>query len=288
MLKSKLKVPFSIMRYKELDILGSANDSKLDYFSDIDTQEFIQTSKTYRQILEFFQDKYTKAIKDKNIWVTDFKAGHYAGRPLKWSYVQLMNGYQWIDDKRFSFIGTLTQQSIIKMDIIVILDGEFIELSTNYTFNFTGKNQTFPCKDNIADSLLYDYRILKKTNFYKSLKRLYAYYKFIDDKDSQKVLLKIFNSKLGFLNKQLNSLKTIVLLIDNKYRPKKEDIITAISKINVNLQKYNYNVDLDNIESKSVVKIKQYLNDVIIILSEILDDDVNTFIKKSNISYVLK
>jgi hypothetical protein len=289
-MEQSIKSTLKLMKYNSIDIIGSSSDTELKYFSDIDTEEFIKTKKTYEQILKFFQNKYTEAIKTPNIWVTDFKAGYYSGQPIKWSYEQIMKGERWIDDRRIKFVDTLVQQSIIKMDIVLILNDEFIELSTNYYFDFSNRNKTFDKidKKNSEQKLLYDYRKLKETNFYKSLKRLYSYYGMIDDKDSQKILLKIFNSKLGFLNKQLNSLKTLVLLIENRYKPKKKDIIDAVLKINNKLEKYKYNVNLDNLESKSLVGVKDLINEAVEELSEVLDVDVNNFIKKSNLSHVLK
>ena len=282
-----LKEVILLMKMNEIDIIGSYSDTNLKYFSDIDLEEFVKTKRTYSQILKLFQYKYTKALSNPNMWVTDFKSGFYNGKPIKWSYDELMDGYKYIDSIRIPFIDTLTQISIIKFDLVILLDDIYVEITTNYYFDFTNKNKTYR-EQNREQKLLYDYKLLKEDNFYKALKRLYSYYKLTGNKEYQKILLKIFNSKFGFLNKQISGLKTIELLLQNDKKPKKKDIINAIYSINDNLKQYKYDSStLTNLDNQSLKKIENKVNDTIGELSSNLDGYIYNFINKSNISSIL-
>ena len=51
-----------LLKFEAVDIIGSYSDVNLKYFSDVDSQEFLDTSKTYQEILEAFQDKIRKGF----------------------------------------------------------------------------------------------------------------------------------------------------------------------------------------------------------------------------------
>lgn len=270
--KKEYQKVFDVLEYNEVDIIGSANDTNLKYFADIDTQEFIKTKKTYSEILSFFQEKYTNLIEMKNVYVTDFKAGFYSGKPLKWNYTDLMNGYKTITEHiHIDFEEALTQKSIIKIDIIIDLNEQLIEMSTNYYFDFKGRNTTTPIGiDNPIKKLLYDYKEQKNVNFYRALKRLYSYYQFIDDEPNQNKLLKIFNSGIGYINKQLSGLKTIQLLVKNDNKPKKDRLMKEVKKIVNNFTSVGIHIDITD----------KYFNSKLNKAIEFLSDKLNTIITK--------
>jgi hypothetical protein len=237
-----LKEIFNIVKFVHVDIIGSKADTDLRYFSDIDLQEFVKTDKSYDQILKFFQQKFKQVRQTPNLYITDMKAGYYSGRPLKWRYEDIMNGYKYFDnDLKITFHEALTQDSIIKLDLVAFLDDEYIEVTTNYYFDFEDRQKTFRdlSDEDVKRKLLYDSRILKaESDIYKSLKRLYSYYELSGNKKGKQKLIKLFNSPVGHLNKLVNSLKTISLLINNEKKPIKSDIIKAIYKIKSNLKPY--------------------------------------------------
>jgi hypothetical protein len=277
----KLSNVYEIVKFNHVDVIGSKSDTDLKYFSDIDLEEFVKTKKTYSQVLKFFQDKFKEIRSSQDMYITDFKAGHYAGRALKWSYNDIQRGFKRFDnDLKITFESVLTQDSVIKLDLVVLLEDRYIEITTNYYFNFGNGKQTYSqlSTDDIKNKLLYNERELKATDYYKSLKRLYSYYSLTGNKKGQSELKELFNSDIGYLNKQLNSLKTISLLINNEKKPVKEKIVKAIYEINSHLTKYKLN--LKKLDDKSFEEIDDVINKVIDVMSDIVDNETNKFIFK--------
>ena len=277
-----LKEIFDIVKFVHVDIIGSKADTQLKYFSDIDLEEFVKTDKTHDQILKYFQHKFKEVRKTPNLYITDMKSGFYSGKPIKWTYEDIMNGYKYFDnDLKITFQETLTQDSIIKLDLIAFLDGEYIEITTNYYFDFKNKGKTFKelSDDEIKRKLLYDARLLKaESNVYKSLKRLYSYYQIVNNKKGQEKLIKLFNSPVGHLNKLVNSLKTISLLINNEKKPNKSAIIRAIDKIKNHLKPYSNTPLLDDLDNLSFDKIDSRVNQTIDKLSEVVSKETDKYI----------
>jgi len=281
-----LKNIFNIVKFSHVDIIGSKADTDLKYFSDIDTQEFVKTKKTYTDILQFFQKMFKRIREEPEVYITDMKSGFYGGRPLKWNYNEIMQGFKYFEnDLKITFQETLTQDSIIKLDLVAYINGEYIEVTTNYYITFTDKNKTFtdPTKDEIKQKLLYDSRVLKsENNVYKSLKRLYSYYDLVDNDSGKKKLIKLFNSPVGYLNKLVNSLKTISLLINNEKKPTKKHIIDAIYKIKNNLKDHHDAPLLDNLNNLSFSQIDDRVNKTITQLSNIVSTETDKYISSLN------
>lgn len=277
-----LKNIFNIVKFSNVEVIGSKANTDLKYFSDIDTREFVKTDKTYTDILQFFQDIFTEVNETPNVYITDMKAGFYSGKPLKWSYNEIMQGYKQFDNKlKITFENALTQDSVIKLDLVAFLDGEYIEVTTNYYFDFEDRNKTFRklSRDEIKRKLLYDSRILKSEgNTYKSLKRLYSYYRLTDNKKGKKKLIELFNSPVGHLNKLVSSLKTISLLINNDKKPVKSDIVKAIYKIRNNLKPYSDAILLSNLDNLTFNKIDSRVNETIKQLSSAITEETDKYI----------
>jgi hypothetical protein len=277
-----LKDIFNIVKFSHIEVIGSKADTDLRYFSDIDLQEFVKTDKTHTDILKFFQDIFVEVNETPNVYITDMKAGFYSGKPLKWSYNEIMQGFKRFDNKlKITFQSALTQDSVIKLDLVAFLDGEYIEITTNYYFDFEDRNKTFRelSEEELKKKLLYDARILKsESNIYKSLKRLYSYYELVGNKKGKKELLKLFNSPVGHLNKLDNSLKTISLLINNDKKPVKSDIVKAIYKIRDNLKPYTDAPLLNNLDNLTFDKIDSRVNKTIKQLSDVVTKETDKYI----------
>ena len=56
-------------------LIGSASDNRIKYTSDVDLEEYNSVKGSLEDILKSFQDKFKKAYKSNNIWITDFKLG---------------------------------------------------------------------------------------------------------------------------------------------------------------------------------------------------------------------
>jgi hypothetical protein len=107
---------------------------------------------------------------------------------------------------------------------------------------------------------------------------LYNYYKLIDNKKGQEQLIKLFNSPVGYLNKQLSNLKTISLLINNEKKPSKEDIIKAIYKIRDEIKPYKNILYLNRLHHLTLKKIDNRINETIKDLSDIINEETDKYI----------
>ena len=231
----------NILKFKNVEILGSASDLDLKYFSDIDLQEKIVTNNSPKNLVDWFQKKIKELHNIPNVYFQELKAGFYRHIPLKWNYKQVEQGYQFKDGLKITLESIFILNSIIKIDFIVYQGGEFLEVSINYYFEFSNTgNKTYDTevtKQEIGRILLFEYQKLKSKDFYKSLKRLYSYYKLINDKTAVNDMRKVFNSKLGFLNKQLSNMKTIKELIDWGFidEETRKRVIKTLSNIEYNI-----------------------------------------------------
>ena len=125
-------------------------------------------------------------------------------------------------------------------------------------------------KEDIKTSILNDlYSYGKDAKYFKALKRLYSYAKLINAKKLQNDLISIFNSSLGEDYKTMSDLNTLLMLLEQKFKPiNKEIILTHLKmmKINTNNKKLkpslNYMIDTinKNINEKLVPIIKSNKN----------------------------
>jgi hypothetical protein len=234
-----------ILSINEYKLIGTGGDDKIIYKSDIDAQEKVNLSSrdedTYNYILKFFQNIFNENYKNKNVFITDFKCGIQAGNiPIRWNIKDINNGYKIIEDRKIEFITTLQQQSIIKIDIILLdTDKLYHDISYNYYFLF--KNfSTNPRVNTFAEikaGLLNDSIELKAENKnFKAMKRLYSYYKLNGENEKQLILLAIFNSRVGKFNSLINQLQIIVDVLTNNFRkPNIEDIIYNLKYVEDNI-----------------------------------------------------
>ena len=113
------------------------------------------------------------------------------------------------------------------------------------------------------------------------------YYKLKDDKPNQKILIDIFNSKLGHINKIRHNLNTLILLTDTNKLSKKI-FIDSINRLSEELDQYkNYNHKLDNLDNLTFDEIKDRLQSTVDDMLVQLESDTDDYIKKHNLSHIL-
>ena len=303
---SNIDKTIQVLKFQEIEVIGSASDVHLKYFSDIDSQTFLETPLSKSAILHSFQKKVKTIMDSPNMYFVELKAGiNNNSVPLKWNYKEVQDGYKYIDGRRITFQSVLAQHSIIKIDTIVKVYNQFIEISANYYISFIPSGDTTFNKstlDEVKDNLLWDYTNLKRVDFYKALKRLYSYYKLVartpNDPDRKKalasidVLRRIFNSKLGFLNKQLSNLKTINILLKTAYQTtpgvpalKLNDVVSALIELNDNLKKNGLPLlnDPSLYPKNDKEGLSRILTDEISTLALKLDHVTNNFLSYSSL-----
>jgi len=267
------------------ELIGSASkDNKMLYSADIDLQETIKSKKDdvdlQEKILKLFQNKFKKAKKSKNLFITDFKAGvsPINNLPLKWSYDDIMNGYKLLDNNiKFQFVNVFNQKSTIKLDLVLENDNKFIEFSENYYFDLKN-NKSYQQKTNeeIITSLKGDIRYYNhtKNNKLKALKRLYSLFKLTNNKNTEIIKTFLNLKMIGSKYKLKSDLEVILLMIEQNFKKVKINKIIEILK-KMNYHKLSNYKTLKTIKNKIDIEIKK--------INNYLNEKTNNFIFKNNL-----
>lgn len=297
---NNLKKPFNLLQlYENQEIIGTAADKEINIVNDYDLQEYINLHgrsniELYTQIYDQFKEKFIEAKRSKNIFITDFKCGHYKSIPIRWNYENMKDGYKIVEDNKIWFINALQQKSVIKLDLIYYDNktGRIHEITQNYYLeinNITTYDKIV--KKNIKASLLKSFKDYYYTdkNFYKAMKRLYSYYK-IFDKNNKKIQLlqNLFNSNLGKQNKIISDLKTLLLLMENVFRPiNKRFILNNLLSLDFNIFdediKKLYDNIINNYDKLTKKQIIENIDNIINTIYDIVNNETLIYITKNKL-----
>jgi len=291
--KQSIQDVFDILAIRgKFNIIGSASNQDILYYSDFDLSTFEKVS--LQSIKKIFQNKFKEAHKDPNIFITDFKCGEVDGEPVRWNKTNIKTGSQIVDGKRITLEECLLMPSTIKMDIVALIDGDFVEFSDNYYLSVNGvKNYS---DEEVSKNVLL--KELEKSakeyydepNYFKYLKRVFSI-KTMKNQSTTK-LVDFFNSQVGLLNKSKTDLETLILVLENKFRKVKlEDVCNNIQIIKQNIGgisevkfKSTLYKDLDKICSyKNQTSIIKNLKKVINYIQKKVNETTLHFIKKNKI-----
>ncbi len=285
------KSVIKLLQFYEIEIIGSAKNTNIKYPSDIDLQESISTDQTFDDIYNFFMNIFKKAKEDKRIYIIDFKCGFHDGRPVRWDYENLMKGFQMIGEYKLTFQQALSQMSTIKIDVISLERGQFVEYSNNYYFFFekyNHKNTKDKEKKEIENALLRDFqKLMTDGKIYKALKRLYSYYRLKGIVNKLTQLERLFNSDIGKVSKMKSSLETIDLIINQTFRrPLKKDIINNLKLIQNHLP--DYKNELNQIMKLSLIKMSPEINSLIKKLNEQIINDTKKWMTDNKFKIIIR
>nr|WPF46717.1 MAG: hypothetical protein [Lake Baikal virophage 10] len=291
--KQSIQHVFDLLAIRgKFNIIGSASNDEILYYSDFDLATFEKVS--LQSIKKIFQNKFKEAQKDPTIFITDFKCGEVNGEPVRWNKKNIKTERQIINGKEITLDECLLMPSTIKMDIIALIDGDFVEFSDNYYLSVNGvKNYD---DEEVSNNVLL--KELEKSakeyynepNYFKYLKRVFSI-KTIQGQSTKK-LVDFFNSQVGLLNKSKTDLETLILVFDNCCRkPKLKDICNNIQIIKQNISgvsevefKSTLYKDLDKICSyKNQTSIIKNLKKVINYIQKKVNQTTLEFIKKNKI-----
>jgi hypothetical protein len=291
--KQSIQDVFDILAIRgKFNIIGSASNQDILYYSDFDLSTFEKVS--LQSIKKIFQDKFKEALKDPTIFITDFKCGEIDGEPVRWNKNNIKTGSQIIDGKRITLEECLLMPSTIKMDIIALIDGDFVEFSDNYYLSVNGV-KNYSDEEVSKNVLLKELETSAKEyfhepNYFKYLKRVFSI-KTMKNQSTTK-LVDFFNSQVGLLNKSKTDLETLILVLENKFRKVKlEDVCNNIQIIKQNIGgvsevkfKSTLYKDLDKICSyKNPTSIIKNLKKVINYIKRKVNETTLEFIKKNKI-----
>lgn len=271
-------------------VVGSGSLKEIDYAADLDLMEYVDFGRdleVYECVLDVFREKYRNAYATRTIWITDFKCGVLpGGKPIRWTRQTINAGHQFIEDTKVKFVDCLQEKSIIKMDVISLVDGLFTEFSEMYFINF-GDFKTYDPettkKENIETNLLLDVQSYQnKGNYYKALKRLFAYLRISETNPTlMNSLLNFFNSKVGELSSYNSDLELIDIMMEQTFRPvDAEDIVRNLTYIENNINPLFKDLVSGILDGKGE-EILTRLKGVQEILNEQIQDETKRFIQSS-------
>ena len=267
-------------------VVGTGSVKEIEYAADLDLMEYVDFNRTlevYECVLDVFREKYRNAHACKTVWITDFKCGILAGgKPIRWTRESINAGYQFIEDRKVMFVDCLQQKSIIKMDVISLVDGLFTEFSEMYFINFGDFKTYDPIttkKENIETNLLLDVQSYASDgNYYKALKRLFAYLRLSESNPYVlNSLVKFFNSKVGELASYKSDLELITIMLEQKFRIVKEkDIVHNLKYIEKNINPLFKSLVSGILQQKGSHAVLKNTKEV----EEILDNEIQSETKK--------
>ena len=277
----KLQDMFNMLSINgKYNIVGSANLKGILYASDIDLNEKAKISgkHPFEKLYDIFVNKFKVAKSNPNIYITDFKAGlNDKNESIKWSYNHILKEKQ-------LFIQSIQKKSMIKMDIVFLLNGIYIEITEVYflqlgdfkTYDDLGSKQIL---NDLKDS--YD-ECIRDGLYFKALKRLSSI-RNIQHKNTDS-LTSFFNSESGILYKAYSDLHILLTVIQNQFRkPKIDDIKNNLQIIKQNLSvqsetKLNVSTIIDDIcKKKSLNEMFIYIDKLSIYLAKLFNRDAKAF-----------
>jgi hypothetical protein len=237
-------------------VIGSANLKKIEYNSDYDLQELIKEKKgktIIDKMYHLFKDKFKSCKEDDKYFITDFKCGlNTDGEPLRGDYKDMMKGHKLLEDgRKCYFQECILIKTMMKMDMIVIIDGIFTEFSENYYIKIGNDANYFSHefeKEHILvgiEKSLDEYLNVYK-NYWKTAKRTFSLYLLQQKhKNMLQKLMIFFNSDTGLINKCKNELDILLSMLDNNFRkPKISDIKYNLAAINIWATEANIKIPL--------------------------------------------
>lgn len=298
----KIKKPMNLLLlFENQEIIGTAADEEINIVNDYDLQEYANYAniegksnlELYTNMYEEFKEKFLDAKRNKNIFITDFKCGHYKSIPIRWNFENMMDGYKVVEDKKIWFINALQQKSVIKLDLLYLdEDKRLYEITQNYYLEIN-KNTTYNkiMKTDLKASLIKSFKeyYYNDKNFYKALKRIYSYYKIFDKNNKNiKLLRELFNSELGKQSKIISDLKNILLLMEQTFRNVPKNIIyDNLLLLNFNIFDNDiitlYNEIIQNFKSLSKNMIREKIENIINLLFDVVNEKTLKYIEKNNI-----
>ena len=140
--------------------------------------------------------------------------GEFRGKALRWDYEAIKKR----ENNGITFDDAIKQKSMIKMDVVTLLNGRFIEITEVYNIYIDGSSNADYTKENVRHELMHDMQEqIKEGNYMKALKRRYSLLN-LDNKNKaeREKLVDYFNSPIGLLNRSKSDLETMLTVIQSK------------------------------------------------------------------------
>jgi hypothetical protein len=275
---------------------GTAGDADILYSSDYDLAEYWKGGVSGIQYIEkVFKDKFRRAMAMPEVYITDFKCGEINGKPIRWDKKSIKSGIVKQYSRKISFCKALEMKSVIKMDVIAMIDGIYREFSCNYKFNFGGITN-YETENVTKEELLGDLKeYYSQGNSFKALRRLYSFVKINKREPSVvKALQEYFNSPIGELNQCKNQTEILILMLEQKFRKaRKIDLVKNLEWIKTKIPEMGMKKEL--VKTISLIcklkigEMEKGLDYLLDFFQKLLDEKTRMWIAENkNISYYIK
>jgi len=257
-------------------VLGSASLRSTMYINDYDLHDYFKSnsSNALNRITQHFKKLFKDTYDSRTKWITDMKCGinPYGTtdeeRKMRWDRCDIARGYKIINGHKKYFKDCILDPTIMKIDYVVLLNGQLTEISENYNITIKGKSNEI---DNDFEEEMKEEieKYTKQGNLFKAYKREFSLLRYQDkNKKRQTKLIQLFNSEAGYLNKIIGNLKLIMIMTEQNFRPvSAHDLITNLQIIKQQLsfsfeiKIKSFSKDIDKIcEQESWDKLEKIIN----------------------------
>ena len=233
-----VKNVFNLVTYghSKPKITGS-HAMRFKYASDYDMFTVVQSNTSMDelklQVKNEFKEMMQQFKNTPDIYFMEFMCGiDNDGKALKWSIDEVIQGHK----GDYKFIDVLDKQSVIKVEIVAYLDGEFIPFSDVFEFRIGNKgiNQEKTTIDTVPSLAREVKKYYDAKNYMKVLKRLFVISLTEKNKKLSEKLINIFQSDIGYIYKiksDLETIKEVLERYDDKLTIKRaKDCIQALKE----------------------------------------------------------
>ena len=252
----------------KVNIVGSAKIKRSIYYSDYDSFSTIK-GKNENMIYNHFKSVFEIIKNSENTIISDFKMGEFRGKALRWDYEAIKRR----ENNGITFEQALKMKSMIKMDVVSLLNGRFIEITEVYNIYIDGSSNADYTKEKVRKELNDDMKEqIKDGNYMKALKRKYSLLNLDNNnKAVREKLIDYFNSPIGLLNRSKSDLETMLTVIQSK-KFDIDEIRNSLQMLKEIISAYPVENNIEQISLlkkkekmkvpiyKQILRLKEYIN----------------------------
>ncbi len=268
-------------------LIGSSNIRNILYNSDYDINEEIKINDDkYQSLYQHFLRIFHECHSNPTYYILDFKNGNTINdEPIRWTYPDMQKGYIIDNNTKYTFVDCLKQEpNIIKIDLCVIVNNQFTDVTNNYFFHSCDteeelKKMKKAQKKDYMKGLQNDIdSYINENKYMKAIKRKFALERIKGKLDND--LLTFLNSDYGMLYKAIHDLELVLLMLQQTFKPlPNKYIFDNLQVIKQNLSHITtFNIDkfLDELVDmcKNEIKLESHLETLIDELSKFLNNQV--------------
>jgi hypothetical protein len=216
-----------------------------------------------------------------NVVITDFKCGEKNGVSLRWTYEEIKNN----NNQGVSFAEALRHKSMIKMDIVALVSGRFVEITEVYNIYLDGEPNMSMTLEEIVENIKNEYAMeVRDGNYMKALKRMFSLLKLKNEEpQKQELLLEYFNSPNGLIYRCKSDLETMLLVLDSS-KFNLTEIRESLQLLKETISAFPVVNDLEEISKKKMKKeMKPLLRRQIRTLKKNINEQAKRFIQQKGL-----